>query len=208
VPDAICLPIQTIRAAQIIRIALSVPRKLCVIRYEQRHSENQDGEHERSDEPDRNNVFIKRHDKPEQADHEDNLDRFGLDRRNQYAASGGTAITGNDRRKSRRGNNIDKSPKQCRGGAVKPPNQAKDQDHRKGGDQLPTHDNAHRPVSYPRHILASIRSKRLSATQPTAAPVWILFLEDLIVLEKPDVYSLAAACRYFFRAIRKGENPR
>jgi hypothetical protein len=57
-------------------------------------------------------------------------------------------------------------------------------------------------------FLASIRSKRLSATQPTAAPVWILFLEDLIVLEKPDVYSLAAACRYFFRAIRKGENPR
>ena len=47
---------------------------------------------------------------------------------------------------------------------MKSPQQAKRQHHRHGDDHLPTHDNAHRLVSYPRHNVVSVRKQRLGVT--------------------------------------------
>ena len=47
---------------------------------------------------------------------------------------------------------------------MKSPQQAKGQHHRHGDDQLPTHDNAHWLVSYPRHIFGVCQKQLLSVS--------------------------------------------
>lgn len=82
----------------------------CVICYKQGHAKNQDGYGECSDKPDRDNILVKRQNKPKQDDHDNDLYRFRLQRRYQCATCGGAVVARDNCRKSSSGDNADYAP--------------------------------------------------------------------------------------------------